>query len=306
MDNIIEKSQFWKEEHEKFKSYISYIPNNGIYTEIGTADGLSAKSMFDYCKSKNVKIYTIDIFSSEYAKDILAETDVVFIQGDSVYVAENWNSFGSKNKIDFLFIDGDHSFNGVYRDFYNWGPHLSRDGVILFHDLDPIERGGIAHLGVEIFIRTLIQEKVIDVISHEYRFLLCRLSNNRQIDIECFINYFINIKKEIIGQYGHRNLVDLMKVFKSPDSPLSSLQKGFLFEYLYLNRFQDLKNHTEIPSVLNSYFETLSMLNTFDDFFILNKLETNNLIFFNKVISYEQTKLFFYKEIINKTFKIGL
>ena len=39
--------------------------------------------------------------------------------------------------IDFLFIDGDHSYEGAKADFENFGPLVKRGGVIAFHDLIP-------------------------------------------------------------------------------------------------------------------------------------------------------------------------
>lgn len=40
-----------------------------------------------------------------------------------------------QNNIDFLFIDGDHSYEGVLRDFNLWGPKVKKDGIIAFHDI---------------------------------------------------------------------------------------------------------------------------------------------------------------------------
>lgn len=39
--------------------------------------------------------------------------------------------------IDFLFIDGDHSYRGIRRDFDLWSPHVRPGGVIAFHDTWP-------------------------------------------------------------------------------------------------------------------------------------------------------------------------
>lgn len=38
-------------------------------------------------------------------------------------------------KLDFLFIDGDHSYAGVKRDFEMYSPLVRPDGVIAFHDI---------------------------------------------------------------------------------------------------------------------------------------------------------------------------
>ncbi len=32
------------------------------------------------------------------------------------------------------FIDGDHTFNMVKKDFYSWGNKIEPDGYIVFHD----------------------------------------------------------------------------------------------------------------------------------------------------------------------------
>jgi len=43
---------------------------------------------------------------------------------------------GSK-KIDFLFIDGDHRYDGVKKDFIYYSPLVRKGGIIAFHDIVP-------------------------------------------------------------------------------------------------------------------------------------------------------------------------
>jgi predicted O-methyltransferase YrrM len=43
--------------------------------------------------------------------------------------------------LDFLFIDGDHSYEGVHRDFADYGPLVRAGGLIAFHDIHPHSRG---------------------------------------------------------------------------------------------------------------------------------------------------------------------
>lgn len=38
-------------------------------------------------------------------------------------------------KIDFLFIDGDHTYEGVKKDFEMYAPLVREEGVIAFHDI---------------------------------------------------------------------------------------------------------------------------------------------------------------------------
>lgn len=39
------------------------------------------------------------------------------------------------DKIDFLFIDGDHSYNGVMQDFEMYKQFVGSSGIIAFHDI---------------------------------------------------------------------------------------------------------------------------------------------------------------------------
>ena len=39
--------------------------------------------------------------------------------------------------VDFLFIDGDHSYEGVKRDYELWSPLVRSGGLIAFHDVKP-------------------------------------------------------------------------------------------------------------------------------------------------------------------------
>lgn len=41
------------------------------------------------------------------------------------------------NQLDFLFIDGDHSFEGVKKDFEMYSPLVRKGGIIAFHDIAP-------------------------------------------------------------------------------------------------------------------------------------------------------------------------
>jgi len=43
----------------------------------------------------------------------------------------------SGKKLDFLFIDGDHTYKGVKKDFEMYSPMVRREGIIAFHDIVP-------------------------------------------------------------------------------------------------------------------------------------------------------------------------
>ena len=51
-------------------------------------------------------------------------------------------------KLDFIFLDGDHSYDGVKRDFEMYSPLVRRGGIVAFHDIceHPPEMGIEVHL----------------------------------------------------------------------------------------------------------------------------------------------------------------
>ncbi|MFN6069283.1 MAG: class I SAM-dependent methyltransferase, partial [Pseudanabaena sp.] len=44
------------------------------------------------------------------------------------------------DKIDFLFIDGDHTYEGVRQDYEMYSPLVQKGGYIAFHDINDTER----------------------------------------------------------------------------------------------------------------------------------------------------------------------
>lgn len=58
------------------------------------------------------------------------------IQGDThehAYIERVKNTVG--DPVDFMFIDGDHSYDGVRADFYNYASLVKSGGYIAFHDI---------------------------------------------------------------------------------------------------------------------------------------------------------------------------
>jgi hypothetical protein len=46
-----------------------------------------------------------------------------------------------KDKIDFVYIDGNHSFKATIHDIVNWGKKVKRGGIIAGHDYDKKYKG---------------------------------------------------------------------------------------------------------------------------------------------------------------------
>lgn len=65
-----------------------------------------------------------------------------------------------KRKVDLLFIDGDHTYEGVKQDFGMYGPLVSDDGLIVFHDI-------VKHTGVPDCDVDVLWDEIKD--NHQYR-----------------------------------------------------------------------------------------------------------------------------------------
>ena len=79
---------------------------------------------------------------------------VSLINLSSEQFTSNWT-----DKISLLWIDGDHSYNGVKRDFTCWEPHLDPEAVVAFHDsIDP-------QLGPRLIINELLRSGTWEQVS---------------------------------------------------------------------------------------------------------------------------------------------
>jgi predicted O-methyltransferase YrrM len=127
-----------------------------VLVEIGTYSG-GTLFLLSHIASKDAKIISIDFpdvrFGGGYPwwKIPLLKTftsakqKLHLIRADShkqETLAKVRSELGSK-KVAALFIDGDHSYEGVKKDFEMYGPLVKDGGIIVFHDvvLHPVELG---------------------------------------------------------------------------------------------------------------------------------------------------------------------
>lgn len=114
-----------------------------IAVEIGTAQGWFAWRCMKFLP-KSAKLFCVDSFedgpegNGKYNKNCwklnLEKWDGkrAFLKVEkSVSEAKKWN----EGKIDFLFIDGDHTTKGLLSDLKNWLPKVQRGGLVAGHDI---------------------------------------------------------------------------------------------------------------------------------------------------------------------------
>jgi hypothetical protein len=110
--------------HPTLISKIVELTGCRSYLELGVLQGLNIKEVSKYCN----RCIGVDI------NDILIFRDFEFHKKAT---DEFFNEF--KERVDIVFIDADHHFEQVKKDFINSLNCLNQHGIIFIHDTDPYE-----------------------------------------------------------------------------------------------------------------------------------------------------------------------
>jgi len=134
---------------------LSYLSNFGYrnYLEIGSAGGGTTRLMIEMLEIKNS--YIIDDNqhpASSFRKELLDGLNVREFAGDSH--SEECEHFLDviDDKFDIVFIDGDHSYEGVVMDTRLVFPRVHHGGIVMFHDVE-------YHPGVKRYMEELKEKK---------------------------------------------------------------------------------------------------------------------------------------------------
>jgi predicted O-methyltransferase YrrM len=120
--------------------------NGLVYVEIGSFFGASACCIAEGIRSagKKATLYCVDTWQNDAMGDrkrtdtypeFLLNTQkysqtIVPLRGTSSEIAGSF-----EKKIDFLFIDADHTYEGVKGDVDVWFPKLHDGALVIFHDI---------------------------------------------------------------------------------------------------------------------------------------------------------------------------
>lgn len=118
--------------------------------EIGTASG-GTLFLFSKVAASDANIISINLPSGNLDAWCLKYRDMLYgafatggqkmhlLKANSHDAAtlQNVNKKLAGAKLDFLFIDGDHSYDGVKKDFEMYSPLVKKGGLIGFHDISP-------------------------------------------------------------------------------------------------------------------------------------------------------------------------
>jgi len=157
-----------KEEITKLLKIVSHTKPS-VIMEIGTAVG---GNLFLFCQiaAEDATIISVDLPGGKFGGGYpiwrkflykffpFGKQRLSLIRGDSHADSTRRKIRGimKDKQIDFLFIDGDHTYEGVKKDFNMYGPFVRTDGLIAFHDIVPHQKNsdcGVDRFWQEIKLR---------------------------------------------------------------------------------------------------------------------------------------------------------
>ena len=181
---MIEKFQDIKgflSEHEgsALFEYCEKFCIGGVAVEIGSYCGKSACYLGYACKKNNSKLFSIDHhhgseeqqYGEEYFDEDIYDFDEkrvntlpLFLENISKFnltahiepiidTSENASKL-LQSDIDFVFIDGSHTFESARNDFACWSPKIREGGILAIHDIYDTEMEG-GQAPREIYLKAL-------------------------------------------------------------------------------------------------------------------------------------------------------
>lgn len=121
----------------------SSLPDNSAIVEIGSYLGASTCFLAAGCSCKGGHVYAVDTWENQAMSEGLRDTYQEFLQNTADYKSNITpiRSFSVdaaqdfSQLVDLLFVDGDHSYEGVMADLKAWLPKLKPKAWLVLHDI---------------------------------------------------------------------------------------------------------------------------------------------------------------------------
>jgi len=209
--------------HEKLAHFLIKTYKPKTIVELGVHTGFS---YFSFCQTVHdykleTKCFGIDswqgdphtgLYDEKVYKEVLKQNKKY--QYFSELIKKNFNSALADFKdhsIDFLHIDGFHTYDAVKSDFANWAPKCTKDALILFHDVNEF-RGDF---GVYKLFNELKQSYSHFMSTHAHGLGIITLSNNKDNIINFLNNLDIQTNFSDLLQDQHTKLLKKTELYQT-------------------------------------------------------------------------------------------
>lgn len=144
---------------EEYIEYLWFLKNSNFKTYLNIGIGKGGSFLIETFIQPHLEL-SIAVDNSSYWKDnqrnsILEKIDwlqsnvntkVEFYDSDSV----TWLKKNQERKFDAIFIDGDHTYDGLKGDYDNALPLLNDGGYVIFHDINSFACPGVMKIWNEL------------------------------------------------------------------------------------------------------------------------------------------------------------
>jgi predicted O-methyltransferase YrrM len=136
--------------HQEIEALLAIVEKSKIDTmlEIGTCSG-GTLFLFSRMLNRSAKLISLDMpegkfgfgyrdYKRSFYTNFARDNQTVYLLREDSHAKESLNKIKAilkGKKLDFLFIDGDHTYEGVKKDFEMYSPLVRKGGLIAFHDV---------------------------------------------------------------------------------------------------------------------------------------------------------------------------
>jgi predicted O-methyltransferase YrrM len=145
--------------HHDIDAHTSWMTSvaHGDILEIGVRTGISTAAFLIGILEKGGHLYSVDN-NSDCSKVFANYKEWTFIHGDSQKPETIITQI--PERLDILFIDGDHSYEGVKNDLNNYAPLVKSGGCIILHDVCSAYDPGVRQALDEFLAKTGFESKI--------------------------------------------------------------------------------------------------------------------------------------------------
>lgn len=148
------KALIQKEEGHELFNIACELPEGSLIVEVGSFEGKSSSVLASVADANGLRLICVDplvdfpnggVPTTSKTREVFINNivnvfkNVTWIAKPTITAVEEVNE-----EIDYMFIDGDHTYNGVMVDCKLWLPKLKSGGLVTFHDHQNIAFWGVA------------------------------------------------------------------------------------------------------------------------------------------------------------------